>query len=75
MIKALAALRDILLLFRDILVRWDRAIRKSRAVKAVEDSKKQSSQKPLEKHISGSSGKPTRHKYHGLSIRKKKRRD
>lgn len=42
---------------------------------AVDESTENKSQKPLEEHASGVSGRPTKYDYDGMRTREKKNRD
>ena len=75
MLRALIALRDLLYLLRDFLIRLEKDHRKRKAENAVNKSKEEGSQLPLENHISGVGGRPSRYKYYGLSSRKRNRRN
>ena len=74
MMKALVALRDLLIILRDFLMSWDKRKRKQAAREAVDESNKTQSQEPLEEHSSGDSGRPTRHLYKWMRTRKRKDR-
>lgn len=71
--KALIALRDLLFLIREIIIRWEKDRRKKKAEKVIHETKR--SQLPLEDHISGTSGRPSRYDYHGMSTRDREPRD
>jgi len=72
MMRALVAIRDLLVLLEKIVIRLSQHLRKRDAAKAIKDSEDAQSQKPLEEHISGTSGRPSKHKYLRMFTRKKK---
>ena len=74
MINLLLAIRDILVLVKEGLVLFFKAQRKQEARKVLDDSTRENSQEPIEKHIAGSSGNPTKHDYLGLRTRERKKR-
>ena len=75
MIKFLIALRDLMLMFKQGLERLVKETDKSKVREAINESTEKSTQEPLEKNVSGVSGRPTKHKYSGMRTQKAKKRD
>lgn len=74
MIKLLIAIRDILFIAKEIVLRIGKERDKKAVEKAVEESNESGSQRPIEHELSGDSGNPTRYDYDRMFKRKKKDR-
>jgi len=70
-LKALLAIRDILVLAKEFVLHLGKVEDKKKVDKAIKESDEQNSQRPIEEELSGDSGNPTKYVYVGMREREK----
>lgn len=74
LVALLIAIRDILFLVRDFMIRVSKAVFLRKTKEATEKVENEGDQRGVEEVLSGKSGEPTDHDYDGLRTRPEKDR-